>query len=71
MPGSCAASYQIVPRKPQGWLVLVVYILSTLAITPLLRPPTTVRLIIWLTLIFAATAVFSLVVWRTSVATED
>ncbi|NYT42638.1 hypothetical protein HZY97_17830 [Sphingomonas sp. R-74633] len=65
------ANYQIVPRKPQGWLVLAVYILSTLAFTPVLRPPTTVHLIIWLILIFAATAVFSLVVWRTSVPAQD
>jgi hypothetical protein len=65
------ASYQIVPRRPQGWLTLVAYIGATLAITPVLRPPTMVHITAWLVLIAAATILFSVVVWRTSVAIED
>lgn len=63
--------YKIVPRRLQGWLVLVFYIAFTIAITPVLRPPTPVRMAIWLILIAAVTILFSLLVWRTSVALED
>ena len=65
------AGYQIVPRKLQGWLVLLFYVGFTIAITPVLRPPTTVHVAAWLTLILAATILFSVVVWRTSVPVED
>lgn len=65
------ASYNIAPRKPQGWLVLVAYVASTIAFTPLLRPSTPVHIAAWLILIAAATILFSVIVWRTSVAVED
>ncbi len=65
------ASYQIMPRKPQGWLVLFGYVAATLAPTPLLRPPTAVHVAVWLILIVAMTVLFSLIVWRTSVPAED
>lgn len=65
------AGYQIVPRKPQGWLVLLGYIGFTLAITPVLRPFTTVHVAVWLVLIAAATTLFSVLVWRTSVPVDD
>lgn len=63
--------YQIVPCGIAGWLVVIGYLVFVAALTPLLGLHNSVGVAVWLISIFAATAVFSLIVSRTSVSAED
>jgi len=63
--------YKINPCSRQGWAVTITYVLVALVLTPVITPPTPMHVAVWLILFLAATALFGIVLWRTSSPEAD
>lgn len=64
-------SYNITPCTREGWLVTLAYCVISVGLTPVIIPPTTVRVAAWLILFLGATGLFIFTAWRTSSPAKD